>query len=191
MVLWAFTLGGCSSCSDDGPSSSSFSSSSRSSCSTTCCVKPKPQKICCVPFPKQYWEYRFRQKCVQLIQAGDYVKFVLPSDYFFVEHTAVLNCNSYATLNMIASFICGLEKMNVKVAGYTDDSECHIRNLALSRQQAQIIANYLWQRIDARVLYATGYGECDPIANNVTYKGRMLNRRVEITLRKITDNYDY
>lgn len=179
----------------------SFCAFNLGGCSSNCCP-PTPCTTCCKPVPKDTrprwcrcvkwtWEQRFKARNVQLIQVGDDIKFVLPSECFFLDNTAALNSKSYPSLDMIASFICGLEKMNLKVAGYTDCEDCHIRNIALSRQQAQVIADYLWKRgVDARVLYAVGYGECVPIACNSTCKGRALNRRVEITVRKITDDYD-
>lgn len=161
-------------------------------CNTGCCKSTSQNNFSrfnrCI---KRSWEQRFQAVGVQLIQVGDDVKFVLPSDSFFCAHTATLNRSRYPVLDMIAAFMCGLQKMNVKVSGYTDCGDCHVRNLALSRQQAQTLADYLSrQGIDARLLYAVGYGECVPIACNETCKGQASNRRVEITFRKITDDYD-
>ncbi len=154
---------------------------------TSCCSKPAPKDPC--RGIKRSMEQRFQVVGVQLIEVGDDVKFVLPSDSFFVANTSTLNRKNYPVLDMVAAFICGLQKMNVKVAGYTDCQDCHIRNLALSRQQAQVVADYLWKRgMDARLLYAVGYGECVPIAYSSNCK--VSNRRIEITFRKITDDYD-
>jgi len=126
---------------------------------------------------------------VQIILVGDHLTLILPSDLFFAPNTPILNENYYPVLNQIAVLLRGLNKYVVKVSGYTDNVGWPTRNLALSRQQAQQIANYLWnQGLDARVLYATGYGLQKPIANNDTAAGRAMNRRIEITLRQITDN---
>lgn len=160
-----------------------------SSCQACACARAKPQQD---PCRRWSWGERFHARGIQLIQVGDQIKFILPTDYFFCSRLSpTLDPKFTCGLDMIAAFICGLDKMNVKVAGYTDDEDCHLRNVALSRQQAQVIANYLWKRgIDTRLLYAVGYGECFPIACNERCKGRFMNRRIEITLRKITDDYD-
>jgi len=126
---------------------------------------------------------------VQVILVGDNLRLILPSDLFFASNTPVLNENYYPVLNQIALLLRGLNKYVVKVSGYTDDIGWPTRSLALSRQQAQAIANYLWnQGIDARVLYATGYGSQMPITSNTTAAERAMNRRIEITLRQITDD---
>jgi outer membrane protein OmpA-like peptidoglycan-associated protein len=128
---------------------------------------------------------------VQVYGVGDNITLVLPSDRFFQQGTSVLNPYNYGVLNKIAAYLRCLEKMDVKVAGYTDNQAPSCHNLALSRQQAQAIANYLWARCtNARVLYAVGYGECMPVASNDTYAGKAENRRIEISFRKITDYYD-
>lgn len=129
---------------------------------------------------------------VQVIQIGDQVKLVLPSDLFFLQQTPVLNTKYYPVLDQIVTFLQGLNKINVKIAGYTDNTQCTLRNMALSRQQAQAIADYLWNHgIDTRVLYAVGYGEQQSIASNLTREGRQMNRRIEISLQEITDYYDH
>lgn len=128
---------------------------------------------------------------VQVIMVGDNLRLILPADRFFVPNTPILNTNYYTVLNQIALLLRGLDKYVVKIAGYTDNVGWSDRNLALSRQQAQTIANYLWkQGIDARVLFATGYGAKDPIASNATAQGRAKNRRIEIIWRAIMDDRD-
>lgn len=126
---------------------------------------------------------------VQIIQLGDTLRLILPADRFFAPGSPVLNANYCPVLDQLALLLKGLNKYVIKVAGYTDDFVWPDRNLALSRQQAQIIADYLWSRnIDARVLYATGYGSEAPIASNINAQGRAKNRRIEITLREIADD---
>lgn len=129
---------------------------------------------------------------VGLVEIGDNVTFILPADRFFDGKTAVLDPRYFYNLNQIAMYICCVEKIDVKVAGYTDCTGNSIRDLALSRAQAQAIAHYLWQRgIDTRLMYVAAYGNQMPVANNCTCQGQSMNRRVEITLRRITDNFDY
>ncbi len=126
---------------------------------------------------------------VQVMLVGDNLRLILPADRFFAPNSPVINENYYPVLNQVAALLYGLDKYVVKVSGYTDNVGWPERNLALSRQQAQTIANYLWNRgLNARVLYATGYGSQMPIASNDTQDGRAMNRRIEISLREITDD---
>ncbi len=55
-------------------------------------------------------------------------------------------------------------------------------NLLLSRKRAAIVLNYMviTGGIDPDRLHAVGYGEARPIGENDTWKGRVLNRRVEL-----------
>lgn len=140
----------------------------------------------------QIWKIRLAENGVQLYQMGDRVLIVLPSDLFFVRNTSVLNPKYFPALNDVAMLVCYLEKVNVKVSGYTDATGCPARSLALSRQQAYTIACFLQRRgVDARILYSVGYGECNPIACNDLPCHRTMNRRVEISFWRITDTYDY
>jgi outer membrane protein OmpA-like peptidoglycan-associated protein len=125
---------------------------------------------------------------IQVIQEGDDLMLVLSSDQIFRDQTSILNADSSSALNKVADLLKGHEKFVVQIAGYTDSLGQPLRNIALSRQQAQTIANYLWkQNIDTRLLYAVGYGQRASIANNAVASGRAMNRRIEITLRWITD----
>lgn len=171
-------------------------------CTTGCdgtCKRAEPKRYvnvcpcpCCSKLNPNPLVTRLEKSGVQVIQVGDDLGFIIPSDRLFVKNTPVIASAYYCVLDQIAWFICGIEKINVKVAGYTDDTHCTARNLALSRDQAQAVANYLWLKgSNARVLYAVGCGESTPIASNETVAGRSMNRRIQISLRKITDDYDH
>lgn len=126
---------------------------------------------------------------VQVIQLGDEVKLILPSDRFFTSDSSLLNINYYPILAETTQFLSQFHKITIKIAGYTDNQGTWQRNLALSRAQARHIMAYLWSYgVDTRLIYAAGYGSENPIASNSTAKGRQLNRRIEITLRKIEDD---
>jgi outer membrane protein OmpA-like peptidoglycan-associated protein len=128
--------------------------------------------------------HRIEEGKVKVIQIGEMITFILPSDLYFMQDTPLLNPNYYYVLAQIACLIEDLPKYVVVIAGYTDSSCNEMRNVALTRQQAMAVLNFLWdQRIDSRVLGAVGYGSQNPIASNNTIRGRADNRRIEITLR--------
>ncbi|RMF59783.1 MAG: OmpA family protein, partial [Bacteroidetes bacterium] len=66
-------------------------------------------------------------------------------------------------------------------AGHTDSTGPDDYNLRLSQARAEAVRAYLIERfgIAPERLVARGYGESQPIADNVTATGRTLNRRVE------------
>jgi outer membrane protein OmpA-like peptidoglycan-associated protein len=71
----------------------------------------------------------------------------------------------------------------VLVEGYTDASGSEERNLELSRQRAQAVADFLInQNVKGSRFSVTGHGEAKPIAENATAEGRAANRRVEVSI---------
>jgi outer membrane protein OmpA-like peptidoglycan-associated protein len=125
---------------------------------------------------------------VQVIRVGDDVRLILPSDRFFIRGCAcaTLNPGYYRVLNDIATLLTFMDKVSVRVVGYTDDSLPEPAALDITRLQAQMIVDYLWRSdIDARLVYGLGFGSAFPIASNLTYDGRAMNRRIEITLRRV------
>lgn len=80
----------------------------------------------------------------------------------------------------------------VQVNGYTDAKGADSYNRDLSQRRAEAVKKALEPRLTGTdiTLVAKGYGEDDPVAPNVTErgrdnpKGRALNRRVEIVYRK-------
>lgn len=132
---------------------------------------------------------RLKASGVQVFQMGNKLSLILPTDVFFKQHTPVLNTNYFPVLNDVARLLKAHEKFSIKVAVYTGGIDSVEHDLALSQQQAQAIANYLWkQGIDTRFIYAVGYGQKYPIAKNTTVESRLANNRAEISLRLISDN---
>lgn len=123
---------------------------------------------------------------IQIVQMGDNVKLILPTDRFFHKGTPRLNASYSPVLTDVIILLNSFEKIDVRVIGFTDNVGSYQRNLALSRQQAQNLAHAMWDRgLDARVLYSEGCGEDYPIAGNATARGRAKNRRIEISLLQL------
>ena len=80
----------------------------------------------------------------------------------------------------VAEAIRGVPEARVRIVGYTDNVGLAARNLALSRERAQAVANVLIENgVDSERLTVEGRGEESPVASNGTAAGRRLNRRVE------------
>lgn len=135
---------------------------------------------------------QLRAQNIRIIEVGDKIKIVIPSDDFFIGNSPKINPNYYPILDKVACYLKPIPKDAIRVAGYTDNAECQMRALALTRDRARVLAAYLWeQNIDARLIYPEGYGQNDPIACNSLEKGRAQNRRMEITFWKITPDDEF
>lgn len=119
---------------------------------------------------------------VQVIQIGETLRIIIPSDYLFNWDSANLN-PPYAilVLNTISKLMLLLETTSAKVSGYTDCEASARLNKALSERQAQTVIDYLWiQGVDARLFYAIGYGSKVPLSANPM---ALSNRRIEINFQ--------
>ncbi|NNF17558.1 MAG: OmpA family protein [Gammaproteobacteria bacterium] len=101
----------------------------------------------------------------------------------FELNSAKLKSESFNVLNDAAATLDKYKDLQVEVAGHTDSSGADSYNMSLSEKRAKSVLNYLVSRgVDAGRLKSRGYGETQPIADNATKAGRMLNRRVELNI---------
>ncbi len=96
---------------------------------------------------------------------------------------ATLKSESYAVLNQIADIMRKYPDYVLSIEGHTDNTGSADVNHKLSHARARACYEYLLQRgiPDSRMTHK-GYGQSRPIADNSTYSGRTLNRRVEFNL---------
>lgn len=96
---------------------------------------------------------------------------------------ATLKSESYAVLNQIADIMRKYPDYHLSIEGHTDNTGSSDVNHKLSHSRARACYEYLLQRgIPANRMTHKGYGQTRPIADNSTYSGRTLNRRVEFNL---------
>ncbi len=72
------------------------------------------------------------------------------------------------------------QKNDIEVHGHTSSEGTSKHNLKLSQRRSQAVADYLSKKGVTNHLYARGFGEDHPIADNSTEEGRSQNRRVEL-----------
>ncbi len=155
-----------------------------SACTVQICKEPIS---CAIPERNRRIAYLI-QHGVKIIHVGETITVVLPSDKLFYADSANLNPCFKEVLRVASEFIFCYEKMTVRVAAYTDCRCSPFRNGILTLVQAQAVARELWcNGIDARLLYAVGYGPSFPIASNSSPLGQDQNRRVEICFRYIPE----
>ena len=103
---------------------------------------------------------------------------------FFATGSYKLLPKSYKALNDVAALMQGDESLMLDIDGHTDDTGAEDKNQTLSEKRATAVKTYLVSKgVAESRLYATGYGEAKPVADNKTAAGRAKNRRTEMTAR--------
>ncbi len=100
----------------------------------------------------------------------------------FEYDSAELTATAKSILDGVADQLVAFpdEKKDIEVQGHASSEGSSKYNMALSERRSQSVADYLKQRGVTNTLYAKGYGEDYPIADNSTEEGRQKNRRVEL-----------
>lgn len=123
---------------------------------------------------------------IQVIQKGETFRIIIPEQKLFVPHTPRQLSTAPRVYDLITRFMRQFDIASVEVAGYTSDNGDASRNLALSRAWARTVADVLrLYALDIRLIYARGYGEAEPIADNARVVGQMINDRIEIHYRTV------
>ncbi len=114
----------------------------------------------------------------QLLSTG---LLLLDAVYFETGKTAI-SINSKPYLNIIAKMLAKYPKLQIEVAGHTDNVGSDATNQALSQGRAEAVAIYMVEAAPElrNVLTARGYGESMPKADNQSAEGRLRNRRTEL-----------
>ncbi|MFY0675295.1 MAG: OmpA family protein, partial [Bacteroidia bacterium] len=108
----------------------------------------------------------------------------LPNSIEFESSSAKIAAGSTAELDNIAAYLIANPSINVTIDGYTDNVGNADANLILSKKRAAMVYDYLMQRgVNASQLTHNGYGNNNPVADNNTENGRLMNRRVEIKVK--------
>jgi OmpA-OmpF porin, OOP family len=94
---------------------------------------------------------------------------------------ATITADSENALNELLKMLQEKSDWTLMIEGHTDNVGAKAANLALSRQRADAVAEWLAAKgIDKARLTTAGFGDGRPVADNSTEEGRQQNRRVEI-----------
>lgn len=101
----------------------------------------------------------------------------------FQSGAAIIAAESQAALDELAVDLSACPDAVVHIEGHTDADGDEQLNLALSVARAEAVVEALVTRgVTPARLYAVGYGESAPIADNETSAGKRLNRRIVVTV---------
>jgi outer membrane protein OmpA-like peptidoglycan-associated protein len=95
--------------------------------------------------------------------------------------SAVIKPESYAVVKEIAGVLKDNSSLRIKVLGHTSSDGDDNANMELSNKRAAAVKDLLVNEfsLDAARFESEGKGETQPVADNKTREGKVLNRRVE------------
>jgi OOP family OmpA-OmpF porin len=101
----------------------------------------------------------------------------------FINKRTTMDRSSGKALDRLIAVLEVCPAGNVEIQGHTDATGARAKNLALSRDRAQAVRDYLVERgVSANRLSAVGFGPDRPVATNRTDSGRARNRRIEFRM---------
>ncbi len=157
---------------------------------TGCSAAPKfqsqacPKAVASTPIITNKILIQFTRLHINLIPDGNSLTVVMPTDYFFRLGSPRLKPSTYPNLDQLVLLLKKYGPAKMKIMGFTDNVADPQQNLLTSEQQARALLTYLWVKsIPAEQLYAVGYGDRVPVADNATVTGSAANRRIEITVK--------
>ncbi len=94
---------------------------------------------------------------------------------------STIKAESFPIINQIILMMREHPEIKLSIEGHTDSDGSNADNQVLSEQRAQAVMNAVIKGgIDKSRLSARGFGEENPIADNLTPEGKAKNRRVEL-----------
>jgi outer membrane protein OmpA-like peptidoglycan-associated protein len=117
---------------------------------------------------------------LQPIKSGS--RTVLNNIFFDFDSYELLD-ESITELERIRFFLRDHDDLKVEISGHTDDLGSESYNLELSTQRAKTVYQYLLDHdIKSDNLSYKGYGESDPLKENIDESSRKMNRRIEFRI---------
>lgn len=103
----------------------------------------------------------------------------------FNEGSATISNRTMKEVENLAAILKFFSKVSIKIGGYTDNTGDANANLKLSADRAAAVKAALVEMgIEESRIESEGYGSEHPIGDNATEEGRMLNRRIAVSVRE-------
>ncbi len=117
--------------------------------------------------------------------AKDTLEKYLPKNVLFVKSKSILLPESEPELDRLAGFLQRNARYNLRIEGHTDRIGNAEKNLILSKERAQAVANYLISKgVASRRITTIGYGDTRPLVIEAKDVPNEKNRRVEFYLEE-------
>ena len=117
------------------------------------------------------------------IFSADTTKHTFPDIKFFPNDATIVESWN-PVLDELADYLKNNDRKGVILSGYADNQGTEAYCLGVSRQRAMEVKKALLMRgIDASRIEVVAKGDADPVGDNSTYEGRILNNRVNISVQ--------
>src|SRR5690606_37436547 len=127
---------------------------------------------------------------VRVQRNGNEITLVMPGNITFATGRSEIRADFYDVLNSVSLVLKEFKDTAIQVSGHTDSTGGAALNQLLSEERAASVGSYLrTQGIVAGRIQTVGYGPRQPIASNDTEAGRSANRRVELSLVPLQQEY--
>ena len=105
----------------------------------------------------------------------------IPKNILFVQSKSIMLPQSEPELDRLAGYLVRNPAVQLTIEGHTDNHGDSAKNLALSKERAKVVAEYLSGKgVAARRIQSEGYGDTRPLQTIAS--GNVKNRRVEFLL---------
>lgn len=105
------------------------------------------------------------------------------NNIFFDFASTTLKNSSIPELDRVIQFMKDNPNLKIEISGHTDNIGSFDKNLELSQQRAQAVADYIIDKgVEQARITPIGKGYSEPVADNNTPDGRQKNRRVEFKI---------
>ncbi len=124
---------------------------------------------------------RLERSGIQVLEYGDNIKIVIPSDAFFPPNSDKLNDQRRLNLADMVNWIRKTPAYKVDITAYTDNVGRKKFKKHLSERQAHRIAAFFWAHgISHTRMQVKGLGHKNAVASNRSTLGSSFNRRIEV-----------
>jgi outer membrane protein OmpA-like peptidoglycan-associated protein len=114
---------------------------------------------------------------------GDRLIVTLPQDILFAVDSTHITPSLRSDLSVLAQNLINYPNSTIQIIGHTDNTGSADYNQSLSTERALAVSSILQQNgVPQFRIQATGRGESQPIASNLTPEGRAQNRRVDVVI---------
>lgn len=104
----------------------------------------------------------------------------------FIQGQPELLPESYPELDLVVQFLKNNPHLEIELSGHTDSRGSFSQLMTLSQKRVNKVKSYMVSKgISSKRIVGKGYGGSKPIASNESEETRMLNRRVEFTIKKL------
>jgi outer membrane protein OmpA-like peptidoglycan-associated protein len=122
----------------------------------------------------------------QVERTNEGIRFTFSSEILFPTNSSYLNENSTKSIADVANVIKQqATDRRILVEGHSDKTGTPEYNQWLSEKRAVSVKKYMTSLgLDSNRISTVGAGDTKPVADNKTKEGRLINRRVEVTILK-------